>query len=263
MANVTFDRDATAWDSFVEPFIRNDSRIIALRGAGSYNGIARETADRIVRSELHGWILGLPHTGHLVFMFDGDNDSAAFPDIGYIMGRLRDFWAGNVWFFAAQRDDWYSGNGKPIRNKTDYPESHSDRGYETFVFPHGVFPEEHSRFTQSARLVSCPNYHQVYVGACGIIARAQLDDLNSKVPAGKKVDIAVFRCKVNPEQTERIMEKIAMAKREGDAEKVARMEAALRQREQNPYGLLYSPSGDRLPFWDSLSNINFREFHIE
>lgn len=261
MPNCTFDRDGSAWDAYVDQFTRIDSTIIALRGAGSYNGIPREVVDRMLKAELHQWILDLPSpSGFLVFMYDGDNDSGAYPDVGYIMGRLRDYWGGNVRFIAAQRDDWYSGSGKPICNRTDYPDG---KEYETFVFPHSVIPGEHNRFTQSEKLVAYPHYYQIYVGACGMIARAQLDDLNTKVPAGKKVDVSIFRCKVNPAQTERIMGKIAVAKSQNDAEKVARMEAALIQRQQNPYGLLYSPTGERLAFWDTLSNIKFREFRID
>ncbi len=262
MPDFTFDQDGSAWDAYIGPFINNGSRIVALRGAGSYNGIARETADRILSVELHKWILDLPNpnSGFLVFMYDGDNDSGAYPDIGYIMGRLRDSWAGNVRFVAAQRDDWYSGNGKPIRNRTDYPDGCP---YDTFVFPHGVFPGEHNRFTQSEKLVAYPNYHQIYVGACGMIARGQLEDLNAKVPTGRRADVSVFRCKVNSYQTVNIIGKIAMAKASGDTATVERMEAALKQREENPYGLLYSPSGERLPLWDDFKHIDFREICVE
>jgi len=41
------------------------------------------------------------------------------------------------------------------------------------------------------------------------------------------------------------------------------MEAAIKQREENPYGLLYSPTGARLPFWSELRNIRFQEIHID
>jgi len=127
MDQYTFDKYGSAWDACVNSLILSGANIIALRGAGSHNGIARETADRILKVELKQWICNLPHTSLSAYMYDGDNDLDTYPDIGYIMGRLRDHWAGNVRFIAAQRDDWYSGNGEPIRNCSAYPNGTASR----------------------------------------------------------------------------------------------------------------------------------------
>lgn len=96
-----------------------------------------------------------------------------------------------------------------------------------------------------------------------MIARDQLNDLNSKVPEGQRVDVAVFRCRVNPDQTARIHDTLVEAAAQRDDEKVRQMEAALRQRNDKPYGVLYTADGDYHPFWNELSNIRFTEFLIE
>lgn len=255
------DELASLWDPYIQSLMDKNACIIALRGAGSYNGISRKSADRIV-TQLILQIKNLSHDGDLALLFDGDNDSGKYPDIGYIMGRLRDHFDDRrrTHHIAVQREDWYKGDGEPIRNRTDYPDG---KPYRTYVFPKGVFEGEHSRFTQSAALAAYHNYYQVYVGACGNIASEQLRDLNNKVPAGQSVYVMVYRCKVNPGQDEMIYGKIGAAEAEGNPNKAERLRGALVQRQNNPYGLMYTPDGARKPFWNELDRLKITEFDIE
>lgn len=71
----TFNRDGSAWDAYLKPYMEASSHIIALRGARSYNGISRAAADQILNKELRHWLLGLSKNNSLVFMYDGDDES--------------------------------------------------------------------------------------------------------------------------------------------------------------------------------------------
>lgn len=198
-ADATFDDDGSFWKKIQEGIIERSSHIIALRGAGSKNGIDKVTADSLLQNHLVPRVRSCLDDGPVTIMFDGDADNLEKPDIGYIVGRLRDFFnddveGGRLFFFTAQKRSWYS----PSKEK-DNLRNANGKEYQTVVFPDGKFPGEHNSFTQSRQLANAESYEQWYVGASGSVALEQLQDLDGKVEKGSKRRVVFFKAPINEE----------------------------------------------------------------
>jgi hypothetical protein len=215
----------TAWDARMWQDMRRGRQIVALRGAGSVNGIDPAAADNVVE------LLEPQVNQDVVFIFDGDPDDPAKPDIGYVAGRLLDLGATVV---AAQTDDWYY----PATPGANLTNAHGEP-YETFVIPRGVYPGDHNRLTQSERLAAYPGYSQTFVGAAGLIASAQMVDYCRKVPEGGPVNISVIKAANNGSLSEEIGRKLAQAVDEADRQK---LQDKLDQRSKT-FGALWDNDG--------------------
>lgn len=166
--------DLAVWDRRVAELSEAGTRIIAVRGADSVNGIDPADMDRIV-SYMHARIEEVRAQGFPVaLMYDGDADDRATPDVGAVFGMLADTFAADmdVSFIAAPSAQKYSDPaGGPIC-------SAMGTEYETYVFDD--VPDGHSNSTQSASLVGYAGYEQAFVGAVGPIAAEQLRDLGRR-----------------------------------------------------------------------------------
>lgn len=182
----------------------------------------------------------------VVIMYDGDTDDPSAIDVGHVVGALADTFGNKrrgrprkgqhpVTFMAAQVRTWY-GPLAPEANLASFNRTPID----TYVFEPGLHPGEHSWFTQSDQLVAYPRYHQVYVGAAGAIGAEQMLDYLAKVPAGGRANITLFRARVDRAYGQEIGEKLRAAKTEAERQKFERMQ---RQRDESPYGMLYTPFG--------------------
>jgi len=186
-------------------------------------------------------------------MFDGDGDSPDKPDIGYIMGRLRDTFAHEgekVAFVTGQKKSWYYPS-RPGGNLTNS----NGLEYETFVFEDNKFPGDHNRFTQSDKLVNAKGYEQWYIGASGPIASEQLEDYNGKVKEGNKQKVVMFRAPLNENLEDGIKAKLEKARTDGDEAKVTKFEDVLRQRE-NKYGVHWDNEGNPKIDPDQYANLD-------
>jgi hypothetical protein len=237
---VALDTTGQRWETVVDDLLSRDFRIIALRGAGSFNGISKSDADRIVAQHLVPRLVGYVQTGDTAIMFDGDNDDLDYPDIGYIMGRLRDQFEDWADFYAVQMLSWYKYRDKLPAMRPLHSASHEE--YRTYLFPANVFAGDHDHFSQHARLVRTPRYEQWYIGACGLIASKQLADYSAKVEGAEGEHRAViFRAKVSSEQEQKILRKL---QEETDPERSARLRESFARRAENPFGLLCTPDGE-------------------
>jgi hypothetical protein len=216
---------ATAWDARMWQDILQGKNILALRGAGSVNGIDPDAADRVLDD------LSPEVNKKNVFVFDGDPDDPAKPDIGYIAGRLRDLGATVV---AAQTRDWYY----PPRPGSNLVNA-NNLAYETFVIERGKYPGDHNRLTQSEGLAAYPNYRQIYIGAVGQIASDQMVDYYRKVPKDGPVNVTIIKAEINRSLTDEIGQKLASAVSVADREKFERM---LEQRRQQ-FGRFWKNNG--------------------
>ncbi len=234
------------WLSFVAELRRSNVQVVALRGAGSVNGIDPLESTRLLILELIPRLITLGNIGPLVIAYDGDEDNLNKPDIGYIMGRLVGYFASTdlpVMGLAVQKESWYYPS-TPDANL----ESASGVQYTTFVFPDGKYEGDHNAFSQGAELVALEGYQQWYVGASGLIAQSQLLDYNEKVPVGKTRRATLFRARINSALTEEIQAKLDQARTDKDAAKIQRFEAQLQQRKQ-VYGVHWDNEG--LPTLDA------------
>jgi len=228
------------WKQRMASLIRVRAIIIALRGAGSVNGIDPNQADSAVMSLIQ-------YIGHLMsngtkvaLIYDGDPDLRNAPDVGSVFGRLADAFSGahpQMEFLAVQTADWYNEpHGGPIRSASGLP-------YETYVFSDNL-PGAHRALTQSQQLANYPNYEQVYVGPAGSIARDQLADLNTKAvarPQGvRPVRVTVMKARINPG-----LDAVLTAQLQApvDARTRAKIEAKLQARATRPYGYFCTPEG--------------------
>jgi hypothetical protein len=261
--SVVFDERGELWERAMTAMLDTSSNIIALRGAGSFNGISKEDAKKMFTEQVVPRVERMLQEGKkLTFIFDGDNEDPNYPDIGYIMGRLLDTYHGKIDFYAVQKLGWYA-----FRNEWPHMRPlHSASGneYETYIFPDDTFPGEHDHFSQNARLAQSPKYEQWYVGACGLIASKQLADYAKNIEQNDGVhNVTIFKAPVSIDQEQKIRRKIAegsesIAELEADAvkgdfyaagviqpavDKVARLTESLERRNANPYGLLFDPSG--------------------
>jgi hypothetical protein len=233
--------DDGQWEK-IAAFIREKyPHIIALRGAGTNNGIDKKSADELLEKELVPRIKQNIETGPVAIMFDGDQDSLAKPDIGYIMGRLRDEFkdmnSDQLLFAAAQKKSWYYPSA-PEGNLGNA----NNQEYFTYVFEDGKYPGEHNSFTQSKELVDGEGYEQWYIGASGDIANEQLSDYNNKISEGGKRKAIVFKAPINQELTPAFEQKLNDAKKDGDQAKIEKFEKVLEQR-QSPYGVHWNSDG--------------------
>jgi hypothetical protein len=231
---------ATAWDMNTITAMRRGSEIIALRGAGSTGGIDPSAADHVLDDLLIPQIEQVRRQEKpVVVMYDGDPDDPARPDIGYVAGRLLDRFGrfvdtGDMTFMTAQADDWYY----PPRPGSNLANA-SGRPFDTYVFPRGVYPGDHNRFTQSDILAAYPRYRQVYIGAAGMLAAQQMVDYCNRVPGGGNVNITLIRALINGALDREIGEQLATAV---DDAKRQKLESMLEQRRRQ-YGVHWGDDG--------------------
>lgn len=237
---VMLDETGFFWQREMDSILARSAHIIALHGAGSFNGISVPDADALLQEQLFPRVEHYLTDGRVSVIFDGDNDDPEYPDIGHIMGRLRDHFGDRVDCYAVQVLSWY-------RYRKELPAMrplHSALGneYRTVLFPDKTFPGDHDHFSQNARLVATTHYEQWYVGACGLIASKQLTDYSQKVGDGPAAHRAVvFKLPVSGEQEQKIRRKIADTTDEAQR---ARLVESLERRQANPYGLLFTPEGE-------------------
>ncbi len=267
--NCVIDPKGILWREREPKLIEGCSHIIALRGAGSVNGISIADAKRILSEQLFPRVREmLKDKGKVAFIFDGDDDDRAYPDIGYIIGRIRDeFDSTNCKFIAVQKDDWWSGDGKPIRNA-------NGREYETYIIDAKSPPEntgglpytgqqgtEHNALSQSITLVNSGKYTQWYVGAVGPIAEQQISDLDMKSDQG--INVIVFKTPVSTEQAINLQHKIDVSRQllneidipnndasedvklkiQKEKDKLARLLSSQDRRAANPFGSFFDKDG--------------------
>lgn len=250
-----FDNDGSRWEARTREFMNRAAHIIALRGAGSVNGIARDTADSILVAELIPRLQKLLHDGEVVVMYDGDTDNPQKPDIGYIMGRLRSTFGqtfeGRITFIAVQKKSWYTpkSEGASLTNE-------SGQEYETYVFPDGTFEKDHAAFTQSTQLANYKKYEQWFVGAAGPIAAEQLFDLNNKVLTDKR-KVTIFFAPINEGLSEELDEALRRAEESGDTEEAERLKKLIHQR-SNKFGALFNNQGQLRPEVSGLKKLDIK-----
>lgn len=235
------DNDKQTWNELVEQLLAKASKIIALRGAGSWNGMDPVEVYQLLENQLFPRIDGqLQHPGLVVIMFDGDYDDLLKPDLGYVAGRLRERYktaAQRVVFLVAQKESWHPDElaGLNLRNAQDLQ-------YPTYLFPDNTYATDHSEFTQDKPLVQSSKYEQWYIGASGKISESQLLDYNSKVPAEEKRKAILFRVKNNAELSPELEKKIAKAHVDGDDKKAASLTQRVEQRKR-VYGVHWNNEG--------------------
>jgi hypothetical protein len=248
------DLDGSAWDQRSAEIISHYTHIITLRGAGSNNGIDKEAADKLLCSQLLPRIKSRLEDGPVVIMFDGDQDSLEKPDIGYVLGRLRDEFAGEseekILFIAAQKKSWYYPS-QPGSNLTNA----NNLEYETFVFDDNTFPGDHNRFTQSEQLVNAPGYEQWYIGASGPIAAEQLEDFDSKVKQGSKGKAVIFRAPINADLETGIQEKLDQARFHNESQKIENLSTIINQRRER-FGIHWNTEGNPLISGEKFAHID-------
>lgn len=234
-----FDATGMIWEQWMTKMLEKSAHIVALRGAGSYNGISVSDANEILMRHLIPRVESYLSDGHVSVIYDGDDDEPTYPDIGHIMGRLRDYFHERVDWYAVQMQGWY-------RYNDEFPTLrplHSAEGNEycTIVFPDKKFSGEHDYFSQNARLAQSPTYEQWYIGACGQIASKQLADYSAKVSGIQGQHKAIiFRAPVSIQQEQALRKKLQNS---NDLESRQRWNDALMRRAQHPYGLLCTQDG--------------------
>ncbi len=282
--NLIMDAQGTLWKEREAKLIEKCNHIIALRGAGSVNGISVSDAEKMLNEHLFPRIKTMLEGGKKVaFIFDGDNDDRTYPDIGYIIGRIRDeFDKEECTFLAVQKDDWWDGDGGPIHNA-------NGKEYETYIIDAKNPPEnigglaysgqqgtEHNALSQSATLVNSGKYSQWYVGAVGPIARQQIKDLELKSEKG--IPISIFKTSVSVEQAVSLQKEIdttqqwltetkAMGENVPEdrksqisraKERLARLLSSRERRGANPFGLFFDKDGN-----DNGSFADLIKTHVE
>ncbi|KND50701.1 MAG: hypothetical protein ABA06_04580 [Parcubacteria bacterium C7867-001] len=236
--SVVLDHTGKTWERTVEHMLATCKHIVALRGAGSFNGISTADANLILEKDLIPRLETYIEDGPTSVIFDGDNDDPEYPDIGHIMGRLCDHFGDRADFYAVQMLGWYKyRNELPAMRPL-----HSANGneYQTVLFPDKTFVGDHDHFSQDTCLAKSCGYEQWYVGACGQIASKQLADYSDKAWTEGPHRALIFRAPVSVEQERKIRRKLA---EETDPERRTRLCNSLAQREQNPFGLLCTPDG--------------------
>jgi hypothetical protein len=271
--NVVLDTDGSYWEKQIDRMLAGESVVIALRGAGSFNGIAIDDA-----RSLAAWInleiaSMIARNRNVTLIFDGDNDDPEYPDIGNIAARIRDCFANRIRFYAVQTLGWYKYRSELPRMRP----LHTARGneYDTVLFPDNVFPGSHDHFSQNARLARSASYQQWYVGACGEIATKQLADYSEKAGDSPGPHRALILCApVSKAQEDKVRRKIdenmrtiaslasqvsmgvdAAIKRSFELEQqTLRLSGSLVRRAEHPYGLLCDKDGTFLnkPYYRNL-----------
>ncbi len=263
----TIDTTGEAWKTKEARVLQECESIIALRGAGTNNGIDRTTALALIEQKLIPELEKRLEKGKVAVLFDGDGDDLTKPDIGFVMARLREKYDGDsrVEFLAAQKKGWYypqkeGGNLATANGKE----------YETVVFPDNTFPGDHNSFTQSAELAGSEKYEQWYIGASGPIASEQLEDLNKKVKEGTRNVLMVpapinedlgpsFETKLQTAQAE-----LQTAQTSGNEEEVKKAQAkvdklsGVLQQRQRKYGVHYTDSGELALDTSQFEHLSFK-----
>jgi len=250
-----FDEDGSFWSKMENYLTANYRHIIALRGAGSYNGIDPTAANQILSEQLIPRIRAYLETGNIAIIYDGDEDILLKPDIGYVMGCLRDVFAlfseNAIGFFAVQKKSWYY----PVKSDGNIANA-SGLEYATVVFSDGKFEGDHDAFSQSEKLVNFFGYEQWYVGASGNIASQQLQDFNKKIAGGKRKAV-IFRALINEYVSEEIEAKLEKARVAKDDVKITRFEGAIEQRKNKKYGAHFDNAGNFIVDCDTHPNLSF------
>lgn len=228
--------DLTSWHNRMAELMQQGAHIIALRGAGSVNGIhtmEAEIATALVLDEIMELI---DKNDPVALIYDGDTDDRERPDIGAIFGlmadHLQDF--EGVSCLAVQSEGWYSPHapGAALRSASGVP-------YETFVFSDAL-SGAHSELSQSDLLVGYERYRQVFVGPAGRIAAQQLEDLNRRAAQSqRRVPVTIIKTSNNPTLDDALRAKLS------DASETERqtIEAKIAARAEWPYGLLFTQKG--------------------
>jgi hypothetical protein len=274
-STVVLDETGEHWEAQLNAMLEKCTNIIALRGAGSFNGISIKDAERILKTELIPRVQKyLDAKGKVAIIYDGDDDEPNYPDIGHIMGGLRDHFRDRVDFFAVQTTSWYRYNEELPKMRP----LHSANGneYNTTLFPDKKFQGEHDHFSQNQRLAQSPKYEQWYIGACGQIASKQLADYSTKAgDATLPHKVLIFRSPISTEQEQKIRGNITEIEKtlkefetsvaRGDVvdeslvqktvEKKNRLSESLKRRAVNPFGLLCDEKGEfiRKPEYGNLN----------
>lgn len=232
--------DIQPWHDRMNELKAAGAHVIALRGAGSVNGIDPASAERAT-AILHDKIAKLTESGTPVaLMYDGDGDNREKPDVGAVFGGLADAFKDNpnVTALAAQTEGWYGepDNG-PIKSATGTP-------YETYVFDDDL-PGAHDSLTQSPGLVEYAGYEQVYVGPVGPIAEKQLKDVSAKA-AGRPAEAGPIPVTIIETRNNAGLDQALQTQLEGAADDAARAKARAKitQRETQPYGAFFTADGE-------------------
>lgn len=257
MARVVLDTTDTTWQGLVKQMIDAGDTVVALRGAGSFNGISVADANRVLDTYLFQMVNEHRFGSMVNILFDGDNDDPEYSDIGHIAGRLYEKYHGYVQFYAVQSLAWYKYRAG-LPNAVRPLHTASGLEYDTILFPSDTFPGDHSHFTQCKELATYENYEQWYVGACGKIAHSQLGDYNAKVRAGGVGHgmVYFFPLPVSFEQETKIRGKLATSTDEAQKQ---RLRDLLDQRALHPNGLLFTSKGELVGV-DSYDHLKYKVY---
>jgi len=253
--------DIRQWNERTEALMTEGARIIAFRGAGTVNGIDPSAAGKATTT-LHDYVTSITADGtHVALMYDGDGDNREKPDVGSIFGGVVDSLGDNprVTAIAAQTEGWYSPT-----TENGAIESAGGKPFETYVFPDAL-PGSHTSLTQSDALVAYPGYEQVFVGPAGPIAFDQLGDLSQKAAAHRPADagsvkVTVLETRNNAAIDGELQAQLGMA---ADEQTRTKVEAKISQREQQPYGALFTPAGEFAVDANQYPSVDFNVFPVE
>lgn len=239
---IIIDDNMVTWGKITELLLQVSSKIIALRGAGTWNGMDQEEVDQLLTLKLIPIIENASeHEGIVTILFDGDSDNPSKPDIGYIAGRLLQHFGNidnKVIFIAAQKQGWYPKelNGENIKNAGGLQ-------YITYIFPDKTYPGEHNSFTQSEQFANSEKYEQWYIGASGQIANEQLSDYNNKISGEKKGKVSLFRIRNNGVLDKELEQKIEAAKVDVNEKLISTLQSRIDQR-KDVYGVHWDNDGN-------------------
>ncbi len=236
-----FDDSMSKWNEIMKQIVEKSSRIIALRGAGAWNGMDKDEIDNLIENYLIPQIDSLRReTSQVTILFDGDYDSPDEPDLGYVAGRLIDHFGNlkaGVVFIAAQKESWH----KKDRTGLNLDNANGLQ-YVTYLFPDNTYSGDHSQFTQNEYLIDSGKYEQWYIGASGEISKSQLIDYNSKSNAPKSSKVKLFRVRNNTTLDAVFEAKYNQAKIDGNEAEANKMKFRINQR-LNFYGIHWNNDG--------------------
>jgi hypothetical protein len=253
--------DIRQWNERTEALMSEGARIITFRGAGTVNGIDPNAAEKATAT-LHEYVTSITADGtRIALMYDGDGDNRERPDVGSIFGGVVDSLGDNphVTAIAAQTEGWYSP-----ATENGAIESASGKPFETYVFPDAL-PGGHASLTQSDALVAYPGYEQVFVGPAGPIAFNQLGDLSQKAAAHRSTEAGPVKVTVleTPNNAAIGGELQAQLGSVADDQARAKIEAKITQREQQPYGALFTPAGEFAVDASQYPGVDFNVFPVK
>lgn len=230
------------WENLIRFLAESKYHSIALRGAGSTNGMEKPEVDALLIEELIPRVNQLLKGGKKVcLLYDGDQDNLSQPDIGYVMGRLADYFGNSidkVLLVTAQKRSWYypANVGANLANARGI-------AYATYIFEDNAHPGEHNSFTQHQLLVSSNEYEQWYIGACGQISSQQLLDYNEKATANARKRATLFKVRQNDEMGDHLNHQLQKAIKSNDEITIRKIELKIAQREKI-YGEFWNNDGD-------------------